>query len=160
MTPEESVIATAVHAWTLTIDRASKTFTPRSDAQLQTEVGPGKNRLIYLWGHLIAVHDAMLPLLGIGPRIHPELDAAFLKGADRSVAELPSAARLQELWDEVNGRLLFAFRQFTADDWAAKHTAVSDADFGVNPLRNRLAVLLSRTEHVAYHLGQAALAPK
>jgi hypothetical protein len=27
------------------------------------EVAPGKNRLIYLWGHLTAVHDAMLPLL-------------------------------------------------------------------------------------------------
>jgi hypothetical protein len=37
---------------------------------------------------------------------------------------------------------------------------VSDADFGVNPLRNRLAVLLSRTEHIAYHLGQVALAPR
>ena len=50
--------------------------------------------------------------------------------------------------------------QFTAADWAQKHRAMSDADFATNPRRNRLAVLLSRTGHVAYHLGQCALAPK
>jgi hypothetical protein len=27
-------------------------------------------------------------------------------------------------------------------------------------LRNRLAILLSRTNHLAYHLGQTALRPK
>ena len=37
---------------------------------------------------------------------------------------------------------------------------MTDADFAANPLRNRLAVLLSRTGHVAYHLGQCALVPK
>ena len=41
-----------------------------------------------------------------------------------------------------------------------KHTAVSDEDFAANPLRNRLSVLLSRTRHLAYHIGQIALAPK
>jgi hypothetical protein len=33
-------------------------------------------------------------------------------------------------------------------------------DFLKNPLRNRLAVLMNRTGHLSYHLGQAALAPK
>jgi hypothetical protein len=47
----------------------------------------------------------MLPLLALGPRLHPELDDAFLKRADRSVADLPSAADLKRHWDEVNGTL-------------------------------------------------------
>jgi hypothetical protein len=160
MTPEQSVVASAVQAWTMNIDRADKLFSGLSDEKMLTEIAPGKNRLVYLWGHLIAVHDAMLPLLGLGERLHPELDAAFLTGADRAVADLPSAADLKRHWDEVNGRLLAGFRRFTASDWADKHTVVSAEDFAANPLRNRFAVLLSRTGHVAYHLGQAALAPK
>jgi len=160
MTPEQSVVATAVQAWTMNIERADKLFSSMSDEQLLRELAPGKNRLVYLWGHLVAVHDAMLPLLGLGQRLHPELDAAFLTGADRAVAELPSAATLKRQWDEVNARLLAGFSTFSASDWAQKHTVVSEEDFAVNPLRNRLAILLSRTGHVAYHLGQAVLAPK
>jgi hypothetical protein len=69
---------------------------------------------MYLWGHLIAVHDAMLPLLGLGQRLHPELDDAFLKNADRAVAGRWSSADLKRHWDEVNGRLLTGFGAFTA----------------------------------------------
>jgi len=158
MTAEDALVASAVNAWKLHIDRADKFFSALSDEQLRQEIAPGKNRLVYLWGHLIAVHDAMLPLLGIGPRLHPELDAAFLTGADRAVADLPSAAELKRSWDEVNGTLLTAFTGFTPSDWAQKHTAVSATDFAANPLRNRLAVLFSRTSHIGYHLGQTALA--
>ena len=158
MTTEQSLVATAIDAWKLNIGRADTLFSGLDDAGMQAEVAPGRNRLIYLWGHLIAVHDAMLPLLGLGPRLHAELDAAFLTGADRAVADLPSAAELKRLWSEVNGALLAGFGRFTAADWADKHTVVSADDFAKNPLRNRLAILLSRTTHVGYHLGQARLA--
>lgn len=160
MTPEESIVATAVQAWTLNVERADKLFSGLGESQLLKEVAPGRNRLIYLWGHLIAVHDAILPLMGIGPRLHPELDPLFLTEADKVAAALPFAAELKTQWDEVHGRLLAGFRSFTASDWAQKHTAMTDADFEKNPLRNRLAVLLNRTSHLSYHIGQAALAPK
>ncbi len=160
MTTEELIVAAAVQAWKQQLERAETFFSGLSESQLQQEVAPGKNRLIYLWGHLIAVHDAMLPLLGVGPRLHPELDAAFLKGADRTIEPLPSAADLKRLWDEVHARLVPAIAAFTASDWAQKHAIVSEEDFAKNPLRNRLSILLSRTAHVAYHLGQVVLAPK
>jgi hypothetical protein len=160
MTPDESTVRSAVQAWKQNLERADRFFSALSDQQLQTEVAPGKNRLIYLWGHLIAVHDAMRPLLGLGPRRHADLDDTFLNHADRAVAGDRSSADLKRLWDEVNGTLLAGFGGFTASDWSQKHTAVSDEDFAANPLRNRLAILLSRTGHVAYHLGQAVLAPK
>ena len=83
-----------------------------------------------------------------------------MTGADRAVAELPSAAELRRQWEEVNGKLLAGFSGFTAADWARKHSVVSEEDFAANPLRNRFAILLSRTSHVSYHLGQAVLAPK
>lgn len=160
MTPDQALAATALQAWRQQIERAQALFLPLTDAQLAAEIAPGKNRLVYLFGHLIAVHDGMLPILGIGPRLHPELDAPFLEGADRSAADLPSAADLRRLWTEVHDRLRVALDGFSAADWVQKHTVVSAADFASNPLRNRLAVLLNRTAHVAYHLGQCALAPK
>jgi hypothetical protein len=157
---EELLIASAIHSWKQNVERAGKLFSGLTDRQLHIEVAPGRNRLLYLWGHLTAVHDAMLPLLGIGNRLHPELDEAFVKAADKAVDGLPAPSALQKYWDEVNGELLNAFEQFTASDWARKHTAVSDEDFAANPIRNRLSVLLSRTNHLSYHIGQAALAPK
>jgi hypothetical protein len=160
MTVEESIVRTAVATWTITIDRATKLFAGASEAQLQQEIAPGKNRLIYLWGHLIAVHDRMLPLLGIGPRRYADLDAAFLDGADRAVDVSITRDELAARWAATNGALQEAFDRFTAADWTARHTAVSEADFVANPLRNRLSVLLNRAAHVSYHLGQAALAPK
>ena len=160
MTPEQALVGAAMAALKQNLDRAHTFFDGLSEAQLQAEVGPGRNRLIYLWGHLIAVHDAMLPLLGIGPRLHPELDAAFLAGTDRSVTNLPSGADLNALWNEVHARLLEGLGAFDSAAWAQKHNAVSDADFAINPLRNRFAVLLNRTNHVAYHLGQVVLAPR
>lgn len=160
MTSEQALVGAAIHALEQNLGRVDKFFSHSSEAQLQAEVGPGKNRLIYLWGHLIAVHDRMLPLLGLGDRLHPELDATFLTAADRAVADLPSGADLKRLWDEVHARLLDGIGAFDAAAWTQKHTAISDEDFAANPLRNRFAVLLSRTNHVAYHLGQLVLAPK
>jgi hypothetical protein len=155
----QTAAATALFAWNQQLERAQKLFSTRSDEDLRKEIAPGKNRLIYLYGHLVAVHDGMRPLLGIGARLHPELDAPFLQEKDRGVtdADLPSAADLKRMWDEVHGSLADGFGKFTAEEWVGKHTAVSDEDFAKNPLRNRMAVLLSRTSHIAYHLGQGVL---
>jgi len=51
-----------------------------------------------------------------------------------------------------------ALERFTLEDWLHKHTAVSDEEFVKNPTRNRLAIVLSLTNHASYQLGQAALA--
>jgi len=158
MTPEQSLVANALREWKLNVERAEALFSSLDDQQVRSEIAPGRNRLVYLWGHLIAVHDTMLPLLGLGARLHPELDAAFLTAADRTVGDLPAVAELGQLWREVHDRLLAGVSAFTAADWTEKHSAVSDKDFAVNPLRNRYAILLSRTGHLAYHLGQAKLA--
>jgi hypothetical protein len=74
--------------------------------------------------------------------------------------ELPPAEEIQSAWDEVNGRLLTGFASLSATEWLQKHASVSDEEFAKDPLRNRFAVLLSRTNHLAFHLGQTALIPK
>jgi hypothetical protein len=150
----------ALNVWKTNIERADKLFSNLTAEQLQKEIAPGKNRLIYLWGHLTAVHDAMLPLLGLGPRLHQELDEPFISKPDRSAPNLPSAEVVKKSWNEVNGKLREGFAKLSVADWLQKHAAVSEEDFAKDPLRNRFAILLSRTNHLSYHLGQAALATK
>jgi hypothetical protein len=157
---EQAFVQSTVNSWKSTVDRADKLFSTLTEEQLQKEVAPGKNRLIYLWGHLTAVHDRMLPLLGLGQRLYPEYDAPFLSNPDRATPVLPSVEELKKSWDEVNGRLLAGMESLSANEWLQKHASVSDEDFAKDPLRNRLAILLSRMNHVAFHLGQAALISK
>jgi hypothetical protein len=160
MMPEQAFVTGALHAWKSNIERADRLFSPLSEEQLQKEVAPGKNRLIYLLGHLTAVHDRMLPLLDFGERLHPELDPLFLTNPDRAVPDLPPAAEIKKFWNDINGKLLAGFESLSAAEWLQKHTQVSDADFAQDPRRNRFAVLLSRTNHLSFHLGQTALIPK
>jgi uncharacterized damage-inducible protein DinB len=123
-------------------------------------VAPGRNRIIYLLGHLTAIHDAMFPILGLGERLHPELDAIFVSSPDKAGARLPAAGELRQYWNEVNSKLLLRFAGLSADEWLLRHNAVSEEDYAKDPARNRLAVLLSRTNHMSYHLGQITLGLK
>ena len=157
MIADVSLIDSALRTWKQNIDRAGKLFGGLSEAQLQQEIAPGKNRLVYIWGHLAAVNDALLPLLGIGERLHPELDPIFLTNPDRTESKLPSVEELKTQWEEINGKLWTAFSKWTPAELLQKHTSVSDADFAREPHRNRFTILLGRTSHMAYHLGQAKL---
>ena len=157
---EQALVVSAVNSWKTSIERADKIFSPLDNEQLQKEVAPGKNRLIYLLGHLTAVHDRMLPLLGLGERLHPELDPLFITSPDRTVAELPAAGDLKKSWNDVNGKLSAGFASLSPAQWLEKHSSVSEEDFAKDPSRNRFAILLSRTSHIAFHVGQTALIPK
>jgi hypothetical protein len=158
MTTEKSLIDAALRGWKFNVEQAEKLFATLSPEQLEQEVAPGKNRLIYLWGHLAAVNDRLLPLLGIAERLHPEFDSMFILNPDKSVPLTVSAQSLQAAWQEINQKLREGFAKFSDADWAQRHTAVSEEDFEREPHRNRFSVLLGRTAHLAYHLGQAALA--
>lgn len=158
MSIEKSFVDSALRGWKSNLDRADELFGALSPGQLEQEVAPGKNRLIYLWGHLAAVNDGLLPLLGIGARLHPEFDAMFLSNPDKSIQLSVSGQLLKAAWHEINQKLWEGFSKFSAADWVQRHTAVSEEDFKREPHRNRFTVLLGRTAHLAYHLGQATLA--
>ena len=148
---------TALASWKQNLDRLDGVFAAASDDQLQQEVAPGKNRLFYLLGHLVAVHDRMLPLLRLGARLHPELDEAFLTKADRTAPDTITPASLRAAWTEVNSALTSAMESLPAAAWLERHDAISAEDFDREPLRNRLSVLLSRGGHVQFHTGQIRL---
>jgi DinB superfamily len=158
VTNEELLGITVLNSWKLVVGRFDQNLAALTDEQLQKHVAPGKNRLFYLVGHLTAVHDRLFPMLGIGERLHPELDETYITNPDGALADPLPATDLKKAWTEVNSKLTAAFEEFTPLDWLQKHNAVSDEDFAKDPTRNRLAVLMSRTNHVSYHSGQAMLA--
>ena len=160
MTHDEVLTAAVVDSWKLVIKRFDKLLGNFTDEQLQQQVAPGKNRVFYLLGHLTAIHDRMLPMLGLGERMHPELDDAYITNGDRVLGDPLSATDLRRIWTEVNDKLTAAFEQLDPRDWLEKHAAVSDEEFAENPKRNRLSVVVSRTNHVSYHLGQVVLAKR
>jgi uncharacterized damage-inducible protein DinB len=160
MTSQKLSVQVAINSWRLVAERANKIFSNLTEDDSLKEVAPGKNRLIYLLGHLTAVHDAMFLILGLGERLHPELDAIFVSSPDKTGAQLPPVGELRKYWDEVNGKLLSQFATLSAEEWLQRHHAMSEEDYAKDPTRNRLAVLLNRTNHISYHLGQITLAVK
>jgi hypothetical protein len=158
MNTQDRLIDTALRQWKTQAERATKLFSSLSDEQLFQEIAPGKNRLIYIWGHLTAASDAMLPLLGVGDRLHPELDWLFVTNADRAMSETVSREELNSKWNEIHSALWTAFSTISPSQWLEKHGAVSEEGFIKEPHRNRFAILLGRTAHLSYHVGQAVLA--
>ena len=157
---EGSYAALGLKVWKTQIERANKLFGGLSSDDVLREIAPGRNRLLYLWGHLTATHDAMLPLLGLAERRHPEFDVAFVSNPDKSQAVIPSHEQVRPAWNAINGELWKGFEKLSWSDWLQRHSAVSEEDFAKDASRNRYAILLSRTNHLSYHLGQAVLGLK
>ena len=128
-----------------------------TDEQLQKEIAPGKNRGIYLLGHLIAVHDDMIILLNMGEKLYPGLHKSFIASPDKTVADIPSAKELRACWTKQCEVLKQKFENLHQEDWLEKHTAVSAEDFIKEPHRNKLNIILTRTTHLNYHTGQLVL---
>ena len=154
---EERIAASTVGSWRTIVGRLSRVFESADEEQLQRQIAPGKNRVVYLLGHLIVAHDRMFPLMNLGPRLYPQLDEAYFDNPDGSRPDPVTPAELKTAWIEVNSKLTSAFESLTAAQWLEKHAAVSPEEFAKDPARNRLAVLLSRTNHAAFHTGQIIL---
>jgi hypothetical protein len=156
-TQSDFIVKLVLDAWTGQISRVDKLLSELNDEQLQRAIAPGRNSGVYLIGHLAAIHDAMLPLLELGPKLHPELEDIFIKNPDKSGLQKPSFTLVRQYWKEINAALDLHFQKMSTADWLKKHTIVSDEDFAKQPHRNKLNVLLSRTNHVSNHYGQLLL---
>jgi uncharacterized damage-inducible protein DinB len=155
----EQAIQQAINAWAAQNKTVTNFFNKHDDAAYMNEIAPGKNRAIYLLGHLIAVNDGMQQLFMLGDRLFSQYDAIFIKAADKTVADLPSIQTLKENWERLNDTLSNHFSKMTTEEWMARHASVSEEDFAKEPLRNKLNVLLGRTNHQSYHMGQLNLMP-
>lgn len=143
--------------WHSTVAQTDKLLDALTDEQLQSDIAPGRNSGTYLLGHLVAVHDRMLPLLGFEEQAHPTYTDIFLTSPDKSGKQMPSIAELRKNWTETNEKLDKHFKALSPAEWVQRHTTVSEEDFAKEPHRNKLNVVLNRTTHLSNHLGQMLL---
>src|SRR5882762_2861776 len=102
---KEVFIKMVVSAWETQNTRVSKLMETLSEEQLMSETAPGRNRGIYLVGHLTAITDGMLPILGWGERLYPQLENIFVTQPDKAASKIPSLAEIKKCWDSVNTRI-------------------------------------------------------
>jgi len=88
LSPTAVFVKAAISAWQTWVDRSTRMLNELTDEQLQKEIAPGKNRGIYLVGHLAAVNDAIPEILGLGKKDYPELRAIFLDAPDKTVEKI------------------------------------------------------------------------
>ena len=159
-TSSSTFVKMAIDAWQSHNKRVTDLVNELSDEQLNGETAPGRNSGVYLLGHLTAVNDALIPLLGFGEKMYPEMENVFLRNPDQSGLEMPAVAELKNRWSVVNTKLDAHISKMQPEEWFTKHATISAEDFAKEPHRNKLNVIMGRTNHQGYHLGQLAYLKK
>jgi uncharacterized damage-inducible protein DinB len=151
---KELFIKMVISNWELQNARVNKLINKLTDEELATPTAPGRNNGVWVLGHLIAVNDGMIPLLGLGEKLFPELEAPFVGEANKPGVATPPIATLKENWAQLNAKLTQYFTALPAEEWFTRHNSISPEDFAKEPHRNKLNILINRTNHQSYHLGQ------
>lgn len=157
MTQQEIFIQMCLKSWNIQVQSTSRILDSLDDQALIQPIAPGKNTVAYLIGHLIAVNDTMIGLFGIGDRLYHHLDDQYVKNADSKTTGLVEARALKDEWKRSNDELSRLFSTIAPAEWFTKHSAMTETDLEREPGRNKLSVLINRTNHLAYHLGQLVL---
>src|SRR6187399_350989 len=151
-TQSNLLVKMVLMAWDTQNSYLNKLISSLTDEQFAKEIAPGKNTGVYLLGHLIAVSDGILPLLGFGDRLFPEMEEVFIKNPDKAGQVFPSVTELRQRLEAVNTKLNNHFKSAEVNELLSRHTAVSSEDFVKEPHRNKLNVIINRTGHMAYHI--------
>ncbi|MCF0062543.1 DinB family protein [Dyadobacter chenwenxiniae] len=144
-------------AWNKYIEQLDDFFDNLPDDDFDLEVYPGKNRVRYIIGHLTAVNDGILSLLGAGEPLYPELIDEFLIKSYRAGSSGHSINDLRIYWRNVNRTLTTYFSTMPLSEWFKKNAGISEGDFLREPRCNKLNIVLTKTHHLVYHLGQLTL---
>jgi uncharacterized damage-inducible protein DinB len=150
----ELFIKIAMSNWEIQNSRLNKLLDKLTDEQLSAQTSPGRNSGTYILGHLTAVNDTMFTLLELGERLYSQLDEAFIKNPDSSGLEKPTLAEIKEYWYTMSTLLKQKMDAMQPHEWFTKHSAVSADEFEKEPHRNKLNILINRTNHQSYHMGQ------
>jgi uncharacterized damage-inducible protein DinB len=147
------VIRQIINFWEANNKNITNFFNKHTNDVYAGQVAPGRNSGTYLLAHLVAVSDGLFTILGLGERIYPELEI-FVGESESNITYTANIVELKAKWETVNSKLAAAFAEKTPEWWLDRHMSVSEADFALDPNRNKLNVLLSRASHENYHRGQ------
>jgi len=152
----ELIIKQLITAWDGKVAQAEKLFDKLGATAPNHLIVPGGNSVLYLIGHLTVVSDRLLEAMNLEERVCPEWDALFLEAFNPQTV-YPAYERVRENWDQVKEKLDTHFNRMDVADWLTPHHYVSEEDFKKEPQRNVLNILISRTAHLANHIGQLLL---
>ncbi len=149
--------STSIRNWDEQNKRLSSLVNTLNEDQLENQIAPGRNSGMYLLGHLAAINYNLIALFGLGKNPHPDLDTIFLVNADKAITHNYTTDELKKLL--FNSIHLFEEKSkaLTEADWFDRHMNVTAEEFQLQPHRNKINVLINRTLHLAYHLGQLSL---
>lgn len=153
---KNQAIDQVITAWAAQNKAINDIFNKFDEEYYNNQVASGRNRAVYLLGHLIAMNDFLLPMLDLGEKLYPELEPIFVSNPDNAVSDIPSISTLKSYWENLNNTLAENFAKMDEAIWLSKHTKVSEEDFAKDPTRNKLNVLIGRIGHINYHRGQLA----
>ncbi len=142
-----------IQFWESNNQQLTQLFNKFPDHVYAGKVAPKRSSGLYLFAHLVAVSDALLPILGLGEIKFPEL-ARFIPESETQINYQVDINELKAKWEAINSKLTAEFATKDSEWWLGRHMNVSEADFAKEPHRNKLNVLLSRASHVNYHRGQ------
>jgi DinB superfamily len=155
-TDKQVFIKMTLSNWDVQISRMNSLLSKLSNEELSAQTAPGRNTGGYLLGHLAAVSDNMFTVLNLGGRLNPGMDEIFLRSPEDSGLEKPTIDELRAYWNDVNTLLAQKISQVQPGEWFTRHASISDEDFAKEPHRNKLNIMINRTNHLSYHLGQLA----
>ena len=147
MEQQELLIKMIIQAWAGVVGRTTKLISHLTDEELNHQVAPDRSTGIFILSHITKGSDKMRDILFLGDRIFPDLD-------EKTVM---SPAEWRDAWSKVNDTLLEQLQAVPVADWFKRHASMTDEDLVADPGRNRLSVLLTRMNHLSYHLGQLVL---
>jgi len=108
------------------------------------------------FGHLTAVNDRIIPILNLVDQLYPQLYEIFVGMPDKSGQKFPPVAELKTCWKNVTETLRRYFNHMPVNEWFTRHMSISEEDFAKEPYRNKLNIVINRTNHQSYHMGQLA----
>ena len=153
-------IELVINAWANQNQIITAFFSKYDDDYYLNSVAPERNRGIYLLGHLIVANDNLIPLLGFGDKLFPQLEEIFWFNPDKKIEVIPSISELKANWEKLNEFLKVHFTAMETGQWFERHTKVAEEDFLLDKKRNKLNAFLGRVTHQNYHIGQLALFQK
>ena len=154
---DEVFVTMVLSAWETQNNNLDNLLGSLTDEQLSRETAPGKNTGVYLLGHLASISDGMFPILGFGDKLYPQLEEVFVNNPDKSGLAKPAVTELREYLKTVTQKLSEKIKATPVEEWFSRHMIVSPKDFAREPHRNKLNVIINRTNHLAYHYGQMLL---
>lgn len=142
--------------WWNKVCETTEVFETLGEQNAMWPVAHGKNRVIYLLGHLLVIHDGLYPTLEIGNRRHTAYDELFLS-PQHTANVYPPFPLLLDQWIDLNEDLHGKLKQLSVSDWLSKHHHISEENFKLQPGKNKFCAMLCTTTHLYHHAGQLAL---